>query len=89
LNNCWLALLQKQLDIDHGLAATEYLPKGHSILSLARMEAMGHDLIQLCDKLEPLGLVDYEIGIWEEEILTGRCSFSHHNVSCFNLKPQY
>jgi hypothetical protein len=36
------------------------------------MEAMGKDLIQLCDQLEPHGLVDYQMGIWEEEILSGK-----------------
>lgn len=27
------------------------------------------ELINICDQLEPYGLVDYEIGVWEEEIL--------------------
>jgi len=36
------------------------------------MEEMGKDLIQLCDQLEQHGLVDYQMGIWEEEILCGR-----------------
>jgi hypothetical protein len=36
------------------------------------MEAMGKDLIQLCDQLEQHGLVDYQMGIWEEEILSGK-----------------
>lgn len=36
------------------------------------MEAMGKELIQLCDQLEQHGLVDYQMGIWEEEILSGR-----------------
>lgn len=32
---------------------------------------MGKELIQLCDQLEQYGLVDYQMGIWEEEILSG------------------
>lgn len=36
------------------------------------MEAMGKALIQLCDQLEQHGLVDYQMGIWEEEILCGK-----------------
>lgn len=36
------------------------------------METMGKDLIQLCDQLEQHGLVDYQMGIWEEEILSGK-----------------
>lgn len=48
------------------------------------MEDMGEELIRLCDKLEPHGLVDYQMGIWEEEILSGELdlegtpSFSNH-----------
>lgn len=38
------------------------------------MVAMGKELIQLSDQLEQHGLVDYQMGIWEEEILSGRCS---------------
>lgn len=26
-------------------------------------------LIQLCDQIEKYGLVDYELGIWEEQIV--------------------
>lgn len=36
------------------------------------MESMGKALIQLCDQLEQHGLVDYQMGIWEEEILCGK-----------------
>lgn len=47
-------------------------PPQASLLSRDRMEAMGKELIQLCDQLEQHGLVDYQMGIWEEEILSGR-----------------
>lgn len=42
-----------------------------SMLTVAMMEKLGGDLIRLCDRMEPYGLVDYEVGIWEEEILSG------------------
>lgn len=35
---------------------------------------MGKELIQLCDQVEQHGLVDYQMGIWEEEILCGKSS---------------
>ncbi|OKL59556.1 hypothetical protein UA08_05011 [Talaromyces atroroseus] len=38
-------------------------------LNVAEMEAMGQFLIKVCDDIEPRGLVDYEMGVWEEEIL--------------------
>jgi hypothetical protein len=76
LNTCWLALFQKQLDMKHDLVAARYMPTMHNLLTSDRMEAMGNELIQLCDQLEPHGLVDYQIGILEEEILSGRCFLS-------------
>lgn len=33
------------------------------------LQSLGDDLIRLCDGLEKLGLVDYQMGVWEEEIL--------------------
>lgn len=53
------------------LAATGHHLTQASLLSRDRMESMGKDLIQLCDQLEQYGLVDYQMGIWEEEILCG------------------
>ena len=45
------------------------------------METMGKDLIQLCDQLETHGLVDYQMGIWEEEILSGKFAlFSNASI---------
>jgi hypothetical protein len=46
-------------------------PSHISLLRRDRLEAMGKDLIQLCDQVEQHGLVDYQMGIWEEEILSG------------------
>lgn len=51
--------------------ATSQQPAHTSLIRRDRMETMGRDLIQLCDQLEPHGLVDYQMGIWEEEILSG------------------
>lgn len=55
----------------HDFIATGRQSIQASLLSQDRMEDMGKDLIQLCDQLEQYGLVDYEMGIWEEEILCG------------------
>lgn len=38
-------------------------------LKVDEMEEMGHFLIVFCDGIERHGLVDYELGVWEEEIL--------------------
>ncbi|KAJ5674780.1 uncharacterized protein N7477_004714 [Penicillium maclennaniae] len=74
-NLCWLALCQKQKDMTQDLVSTGHQPIPTSLLSRERMEEMGKVLIQLCDQLEQHGLVDYQMGIWEEEILCvlGQC----------------
>ncbi|KAJ5248950.1 hypothetical protein N7468_000401 [Penicillium chermesinum] len=74
-NICWLAVGQKQKDLTQDYITTGRPPAQASLLSRDRMEAMGRDLIQLCDQLEQHGLVDYQMGIWEEEILSilGQC----------------
>ncbi|KAF9239042.1 hypothetical protein DTO012A7_9398 [Penicillium roqueforti] len=74
-NLCWLAICQKQKDLMLEVIATGQQPAHTSLIRRDRLEAMGRDLIQLCDQLEPHGLVDYQMGIWEEEILSvlGQC----------------
>lgn len=52
--------------------ATGHPPAQASLLTKDRMEGIGRDLIQLCDQLEQHGLVDYQMGIWEEEILSSK-----------------
>ncbi|KAF1986757.1 hypothetical protein K402DRAFT_331682 [Aulographum hederae CBS 113979] len=75
-NNCWLSTLQRQQEMTQ-----EMLDRGHrpitpqSILEVDVMESMGKELIRLCDIMEKHGLVDYQMGVWEEEIETNleRC----------------
>ena len=45
------------------------LALGQSILSKAAIQRLGDELTRLCDGLEKSGLVDYEMGVWEEEII--------------------
>ncbi|KAI2791809.1 hypothetical protein POX_c04688 [Penicillium oxalicum] len=69
-NICWLALCQKQKNLTQDVMTMGHPSSQTSLLSRDRMEALGKDLIQLCDQLEQHGLVDYQMGIWEEEILS-------------------
>jgi hypothetical protein len=53
----------------------DLLETGHQLpnttmLTIDMMERMGQEIVRLCDKMEPHGLVDYQMGIWEEEILS-------------------
>lgn len=50
---------------------TGHPPAHTSLISRDQLETMGKELIHLCDQLEQHGLVDYQLGIWEEEILCG------------------
>jgi hypothetical protein len=36
-----------------------------------QIEEMGDELVRLCDGLERHGLVDYQYGVWEEQIEAG------------------
>ncbi|KAJ5570264.1 uncharacterized protein N7459_009694 [Penicillium hispanicum] len=69
-NLCWLAVCQRQKGLIQDMVVSGHPPAQASLISRDRMESMGKDLIQLCDQLEQHGLVDYQIGIWEEEILS-------------------
>jgi hypothetical protein len=33
---------------------------------------MGKEIVRLCDIMEKHGLVDYQIGVWEEEIVASQ-----------------
>ncbi|KAL4780552.1 hypothetical protein BJX76DRAFT_364250 [Aspergillus varians] len=74
-NICWLALCQKQKDMTQELLQTGRQSPRTSLLSIEAMDTLGKQLIQLCDQMEQHGLVDYQMGIWEEEILSalGQC----------------
>ncbi|GIK06450.1 hypothetical protein Aspvir_002100 [Aspergillus viridinutans] len=74
-NICWLAACQRQKDMTQEVLRTGHQPSNTSTLSSDRLDDMGRELIQLCDQTEQHGLVDYQMGIWEEEILCvlGEC----------------
>ncbi len=38
-------------------------------LSKETLERLGDRITSQCDELEMLGLVDYQMGVWEEEIV--------------------
>ncbi|KAG2175762.1 hypothetical protein INT44_000240 [Umbelopsis vinacea] len=59
LNNCWLYALAQRNDAGSELErlSNEYLFE------------LRDKLVTWADKLEPFGLVDYEMGLWEAEIL--------------------
>lgn len=46
-----------------------------SLIQEEFLEKMGRDLVRLCDGMERHGLVDYEMGVWEEEIISGATAY--------------
>jgi len=72
-NTCWLAVLQKQKDTTQEMIDRGQPPvPPQSYLQKNSLERMGRELIRLCDGSETHGLVDYQMGVWEEEIISGR-----------------
>jgi hypothetical protein len=66
-NLCWEALGQKQKDITEQAYQSGRQPP--DILSAETIKRLIDDLIALGDQLENYGLVDYELGIAEEQIV--------------------
>ncbi|KAL7268452.1 hypothetical protein RUND412_008925 [Rhizina undulata] len=69
-NTCWLSVLQKQKETIEEFIATGQAPAPpRDMLREEFLERMGRELVRLCDSMERHGLVDYQMGVWEEEIL--------------------
>lgn len=56
------------------------LPPPQTILQEDFLNRMGRELIRLCDGMERHGLVDYQMGVWEEEIISGKFSILYDKV---------
>lgn len=65
-NHAWLAMFQAQKDM---MESGQQAQRSQSLIPKEGLERMGKDLIRLCDSIERHGLVDYEYGVWEEQII--------------------
>ena len=61
-------MLQAQKDM---MDSNQSLQRSQSIIPRDGLEKMGKELVRLCDSIERHGLVDYEYGVWEEQIIAG------------------
>ncbi|KAF1835847.1 hypothetical protein BDW02DRAFT_266929 [Decorospora gaudefroyi] len=69
-NTCWLATLQKQKTMTQEMINTGQRPQPpKSLIEHDYLEKMGTQLVKNCDNMEKHGLVDYQMGVWEEEII--------------------
>jgi hypothetical protein len=53
------------------MASSQQLSRSQSLVSKAMIKKMGNELIRLCDGIERHGLVDYQYGVWEDQITEG------------------
>ena len=51
----------------------QQLQRGQTLVPLEGLQKMGKDLVRLCDGIERHGLVDYQYGVWEEQIIASMC----------------
>jgi hypothetical protein len=73
-NRAWLVTLQMQYDMTSELMRThQTLAEPRSIMSAQVLEHLSRELIRCCDSVETKGLVDYQMGVAEEEIMD--CTF--------------
>ncbi|KAF2120064.1 hypothetical protein BDV96DRAFT_486002 [Lophiotrema nucula] len=75
-NNCWLTTLQRQTTMLNDLIRTGQRPQPpQTLIEPDFLEKMGTQLVKNCDNIEKHGLVDYQMGVWEEEIIAmlSRC----------------
>ena len=71
-NSCWLVVLQRQKDITQEMIDSgQPPPQPQNILQEDFLERMARELVRMCDSMERHGLVDYQMGVWEEEIMSG------------------
>ncbi|OAQ63479.2 hypothetical protein VFPPC_09839 [Pochonia chlamydosporia 170] len=63
-NHGWLALMLQQ----KRLMTSGQTPSTQRLMTQGQIEEMCDELIRLCDGLERHGLVDYQYGVWEDQI---------------------
>jgi len=69
-NHCWLALLQRQLSETQETREPQQESLGaRNILTKEDLVRLGDEITSQCDEWAPSGLVDYQMGVWEEEIV--------------------
>ncbi|TKA64204.1 hypothetical protein B0A55_12005, partial [Friedmanniomyces simplex] len=69
-NRAWLTTLQRQFDLtEEVLRASQPLREPLSLMTAQTLEQLSRELVRLCDSVEKHGLVDYQMGVAEEEIV--------------------
>ncbi|GAB0133357.1 hypothetical protein EsDP_00001769 [Epichloe bromicola] len=64
-NHAWLALAFQQKEL---MTSGEQVSRSQRLMTEETVQKMGDELVRLCDGVERHGLVDYQYGVWEEQI---------------------
>ena len=73
-NRAWLTTLQRQYDMTEEMFRTnQAVREPQSIMTTQSLEHLSRELVRLCDMVERFGLVDYQMGVQEEEIMDCTC----------------
>lgn len=69
------------------------LSRNQTLITEENLKKMGDDLIRLCDQIERHGLVDYQYGVWEEQIEESKSNspvlvHSKQKLTCFIFKQK-
>lgn len=72
-NHAWLATFQAQKEL---MDSGRPLGRGQTLITLDGLKKLGDELVRLCDSIERHGLVDYQYGVWEEQITESRSTAS-------------
>lgn len=71
-------MLQRQKDDTQQLLDSgRPLAQPQSLLPKESLEEMGNELVSLCDGLEKHGLVDYQMGVSEQDIIESKPKSVH------------
>lgn len=57
-----------------------------SIISTQGLEQLARELVRLCDDVEKHGLVDYQMGVAEENIMDRECKFYTLPISLLTIE---
>jgi hypothetical protein len=69
-NHAWLAIFQRQKEM---MESGQQLQRTQTLISPEGLKKMGKSLVKYCDIIERYGLVDYQYGVWEEQIIDSMC----------------
>lgn len=63
--------------------ANQAVQEPYSLMNSQALEQLSRELVRLCDMVERFGLVDYQMGVQEEEIMDCKFCFLSSGINPF------